>query len=366
MRVLVTVPPLDRPGGVANYYLTLRNYFPDNIEYFTAGSQADNQGVLATTTRLLSDYYKFYKRIRRGNYDLVHLNPSLGPKAIIRDGIFLLITKALGYKSVVFIRGWDAGFERTLRKYWLAVFRYVYRKADAVIVLGDEFRNKLVEMGCTQEIYIETTVVDDTVFSSRNNADTRDDGAGKAGLLNILTLTRIEKAKGIYEVIEAYRILKQKFPLITLTMAGDGIDLKALKEYVRLHEIMDVTFPGYVRDDLKKAIYEDADIYFFPTSYGEGMPNAVLEAMAYGLPVITRPVGGMKDFFQNGKMGYMTSSTAPEEFAALIEDLLKDPELRRRISLFNRDYALNHFTASSVAGRLQGIYRKVLDESATH
>ena len=50
-----------------------------------------------------------------GTYDLVHLNPSLGSKAIVRDGIFLLIAKAMGGKVIVFVHGWDNKFERVLR-----------------------------------------------------------------------------------------------------------------------------------------------------------------------------------------------------------------------------------------------------------
>lgn len=51
----------------------------------------------------------------------------------------------------------------------------------------------------------------------------------------------------------------------------------------------------------------DCDIFFFPF-YGEGMPISVLEAMAFSMPVITRNVGGIKDFFINGEMGFCTDS----------------------------------------------------------
>lgn len=65
------------------------------------------------------------------------------------------------------------------------------------------------------------------------------------------------------------------------------------------------------------------DIYCFPT-YGEGMPVSLLEAMAFGFPVVTRPVGGIKDFFENGKHGFLTNSKDPEIFAELIEKFLKN------------------------------------------
>ncbi len=66
-------------------------------------------------------------------------------------------------------------------------------------------------------------------------------------------------------------------------------------------------------------------MYLFPT-YHEGMPGSVLEAMGYGLPVITRTVGGLPDFFEHEKMGFITESLDASVFADFLEQLVKDPE----------------------------------------
>jgi len=366
MRVLLATPKIDRPGGVANYYRTLRPYFPDNVEYFTIGSRTGDEGVWGVIKRFLSDYREFFHLLKQGKYDLVHLNPSLGSRAVVRDGIFLLIAKALKIKVVVFMRGWDVGVEDTIRKYYMPVFRYIFMKADAFIVLGSEFRDKLRDIGYSNQIFLETTVVDDDVFSGNANCSQQAASECDETGINILMLTRIEKTKGVYEGVDAYQILKSKYPSVTLTIAGSGSELQALKKYVLRKGIADVAFPGFVDGKAKQAAFEQAGIYLFPTSYGEGMPNAVLEAMAYGLPVVTRPVGGVRDFFENGMMGFVTESLAPDEFAKLLEKLVVDSAIRMRIRVFNRDYAEKNFMASSVAERLQGIYRKVLNEAAAH
>lgn len=360
MRVLLITPPTEKPGGVANYYRTLRGYLPADVEYFVIGAQTDSEGPWRIIIRSLKDYVGYYRKLKGGSYDLVHLNPSLAPKAIVRDGIFLLIAKALRIRVIVFMRGWLPGCERFIRKYFLYIFRYVYQKADAFIVLGAEFRDKLIEMCGAKEVYLETTVVDDEVFSRSADMQRKHARDGDGAELNILTLTRIEKTKGVYKSIDAYRKLKGKFPRITLTIAGDGPELPAIKQYVYDLMIQDVSFPGFVSGELKHTTYEHADIYLFPTSYGEGMPNAVLEAMAYGKPVVTRPVGGIRDYFENGCMGFITESLDPNVFAELLETLIIDRALRQRIGAFNRDYARERFMASNVAGRLQKIYREVL------
>ena len=90
------------------------------------------------------------------------------------------------------------------------------------------------------------------------------------------------------------------------------------------------------------------------------MPTAVLEAMVFGLPVVSRSVGGLKDFFINGKFGYITESRDPSVFAALIEKLIADRHLMTKMSVNCHNYAKKRFMASMVTARLENIYREVL------
>jgi glycosyltransferase involved in cell wall biosynthesis len=119
-----------------------------------------------------------------------------------------------------------------------------------------------------------------------------------------------------------------------------------------------VTFPGDLRGDAKRRVFETADVFCFPTSYGEGMPNAVLEAMACGLPVVTRPVGGLADLFEDGRMGFSTTSRDPAVLAGLLARLVQSPARRLEMGAYNRDYAFRRFRASVVAARLAAIYER--------
>lgn len=103
-------------------------------------------------------------------------------------------------------------------------------------------------------------------------------------------------------------------------------------------------------------------IYILPTYHGEGMPHSLLEAMGFGLPVITRPVGGVIDFFEHGKMGYITESKDPAVLAELIENLIEDAELRREMAIYNFKYAQQRFLSSEVVKRLERIYKDTMNE----
>ena len=358
MRVLLNTVSLDVGGGVANYYSVVRPFLSEGIEYFTVGGRGE-KGTLAVIVRLLKDYLDFLLKLRNGNYDLVHLNPSLLSKAIVRDGIFLLIAKAVGKKVIVFVHGWDTEFERVLRQYFFGLFRITYLKADAFIVLSTEFREKLFDVGYRNLVFTETTAVDEAIFIRTDEEIAKSMKPPQNGGFNILFLSRVEREKGVYEAIDAFVTINSRHHSVTMTIAGDGGELSNARAYVLSRGIEGVEFSGYIRGEAKNSVFSRADVYLFPT-YGEGMPISVLEAMAYGLPVITRPVGGIKDFFVDGEMGYITESLDPCVFAALLERLITDPEICRRMSKFNRQYAYDHFRVSQVAGRLLKIYGDVI------
>ena len=83
------------------------------------------------------------------------------------------------------------------------------------------------------------------------------------------------------------------------------------------------------------------------------MPTVVLEAMAFGLPVFTRNVGGLPDFFENGKMGYITDSLNAEDFAKALIPYIENTQLTQQVSHYNARYAKEHFMASRVAKELE-------------
>ena len=86
--------------------------------------------------------------------------------------------------------------------------------------------------------------------------------------------------------------------------------------------------------------------------------------MAFGLPVVTRPVGGIRDFFEEGRMGFAVDSTEPTDFAEPLARLADDPALRSAIGSYNREYAASRFGASRVAARLLDIYGEVVRTAA--
>lgn len=337
-KILINTPDIHGLGGVANYYRGMKSYWNCDVRYHSIGKKKFRR--FYTPVSII----KFIHTLLNFRPDAVLINPSLGNNALKRDFIYLNIAKALGFKVSVFIRGFNLEYAANADWKWVAGN---LNKASHIIVLAQAFKDILVERGVTADIQLSTTKVpDDMIEGFDVNRRTGE-------VNNILLLSRIEKAKGVFEAVQTYSLLKAKYSCLRMRIVGDGKALSELKQFVLDNGIEDITFTGGLSGKPVVEEYKNADFFFFFTSHGEGMPNAVLEAMAFGLPVVTRAVGGLCDFFEDGKMGRITDSLNPEDFAKLIEPYLRDKELVKRTAIYNHQYAKEHFLASRVADNIE-------------
>jgi glycosyltransferase involved in cell wall biosynthesis len=354
----MTSPPANRSGGVTQYLRTLQPHFRSEIDYLTVGSRSDRERLGQSVVRLSGDWWRFARTLMRRRHELVHLNPSLGSKALLRDGMELLIAKTLGRTVVVFTHGWDKRCERILAGLLLPVFRWVFCRADAFIVLGKEFERSLRSLGYRKAIFVEVAPIEEDLLTDEEEETAHD--RTKEQRFSILFLARMEKQKGVYEALETYRILQREYPFVEMTMAGEGPELERARDYAKSQGLTQVEFPGHLQGPAKRQAFRRGDAYLLP-SWTEGLPISLLEAMAQGLPLVARAVGGLPDFFQNGKMGFLTESREPEVFASLLSQLITNRALCSGIAHFNRVYAREHFRPTQVAARLEDIYRLVYE-----
>lgn len=348
-KVLIVVPPLYILGGVALHYAGLKNYWEGNVEYYQSFKIVRGANRMFAKVWLLLDIINFFFIILFKNPDVVVFNLSL-KKGFYSRILYQRVVKILGKKMVIFIHGWNVDSENMLLT---AKGKWMMRQADGIIVLAQQFKDKLLKYGINKKILLTTTKVDDALVGDFNVVSDRD-YSGK----NILFVSRIEKEKGIYEVVNTYALLKPKYKDLKLTFVGDGTELGALKECVAEKGLQDVRFTGRLDGMELAKEYKAANFFFFP-SYGEGLPTVVLEAMAFGLPVFSRKVGGLVDFFENDKMGYITDSLNPKDFVDAIEPYIKDENLTRTVSLYNEQYAKVHFMASTVAKFLESYFKTI-------
>lgn len=356
--VLITVPALQEQGGVSNYYNAILPHLRErgdfDVHYMEVGTAKGSCGVIHP----LADQFRFRKTLNELNPTLIHVNPSLNLKSFLRDGLFVYQAKQRGFPVVVFFRGWHDQFETSVERSLMWFFRKTYLRADAFIVLASSFREKLQSWGVTAPISLGTTTISDSLihgFSITEKVKSLETEA----VFKLLFLARLEREKGVMEILEAVSLLLARGRSVSLTIAGDGNAMSDVKKFVKRHKELEgaLYITGDVRGDRKKALLTTHHIYCLPT-YGEGMPNSVLEAMAFGMPVITCPVGGIGDFFENGKMGYLLQERTASQVADAIEKLINDRNGIIEMSIFNQRYATQNFLVTRVADKLLNVYQQ--------
>lgn len=345
IKILINTPNYKKPylGGVANHYYGLRPYWTENVKYNIIGSRTGKPGH--GKYFIFFDVIKFILKILYFNPDCVILNPSLATSAIKRDLIFQKLCIFFSKKVIIFFHGFNPKYADKIN---VDSFCKKYRGTNAFIVLSQNAKNYLIKWGIKCPIHISTTKVDNRLLI---NFDIN----SRLGLIkNILFLTRIEKEKGIFEALDIFKILSDLYPTLYFTVVGTGSAFEKAVNYSKNKQIHNIIFTGkLIGTDLVNA-YKSADMYLF-TSYHEGMPTTVLEAMAFGLPIITSNVGGLKDFFINGKMGEMIDSFSPSDYVRSISKYISDSQLSKETSIYNHNYATQHFLASNVAKSIENI-----------
>jgi glycosyltransferase involved in cell wall biosynthesis len=340
--ILAVVPDLNLIGGVANHYLGLKKYFRNQIEYIYYGKRSYN--LIPVCILFFTDIINYIGKLIFSKIDIVIINPSFRWYQLFRDGIYLLIAKMFKKNVITFIHGWDEKHaSKIIKNPWCTV--NVYNKSLFIYVLCSSFVKQLKTMGITRPVIITTTKVDDKLLEDFNIQ------IRNRPIKTILFLARIHKSKGIIETLDAFMVVKLRHQNLTLSIVGSGPMLEYAEKYALKNNIKDVVFYGKLTGNELVKQFISGDIYVLPT-YQEGMPTSVLEAMAFGLPVITRPVGGLNDFFKNGKMGYLIDGLDSQDYADKILELIDCPEKYNEISFYNYSYA-KIFYASNVAKQIE-------------
>ncbi len=357
-RTLITVPHVARGGGVAHYYEAVRPYLGSEVEYLRIGAPTDLQPRWRRLPRAVGDSVRMARALTRSGADVVHVNPSLDWRSLLRDGLAVIVAKAMGRHVVVFFRGWEPEVERSLRGPVLTAFRAVFFRADALIVLYSGFKQRLESWDYRGPVHVLTTVVGDDSFAAISPAAIRA-RCQKAGPQRLLFMARLLRDKGIYGTIDAYALARDEVGGIELVIAGTGPEETGAAQAAAQRGVPATAFIGWIAGSRKLHAMLASDIFVLPTSHGEGMPNAVLEAMALGLTVIAAPVAGLRDFFVDGELGLMAPDDSPATLSRLVVRACKDGGLRCELGLRGHAFASEHFTAAISARRLTGIYDAV-------
>lgn len=245
-----------------------------------------------------------------------------------------------------------------LRKVLIPVLRWGMKIPNVSIIFQNHEDESLFEaLGIsenTRTYFIKGSGVDLTQYEG---------GAKSKGkLLRVIFAGRMVKDKGVIDFIKAAELLRNKYEgkaefILCGALSTNPYAVKK-EELDRLCDGSYIKYLGF-REDMPQQ-FQDSDIMCFPSYYREGVPKAVLDASAAGLPIITCDSIGCRDTVINGFNGFLVKPKSPAEVAQKLDLLLSDKKLRQKMGKRSRQIAEKEYDVLNVAHTHMKIYEKAL------
>lgn len=227
---------------------------------------------------------------------------------------------------------------------------------DGFIAVSEEIRSELVAEGVSAEKchYIPNGVDIERFKPAEPGMKRRlREARGLKDVPTVIYVGRLVPEKRVGQLVESWKTVIQTIPDVQLVIVGTGSE----EGSVRAMAGAGVYFAGPVED--VSSWLQLADVYVLP-SISEGLSNALLEAMASGLPIIATAVGEAPNLIQTSENGWLIPPDDVEALTAALKSALEDPEFNKRAGIGNRQRILNDFQLSVTADKLVQLYQSVL------
>lgn len=272
------------------------------------------------------------------------------------SAVYILMSRMFLRKTILHIHG--GGFEQFYQNsggFSKFLIRGVLNLPNRVIVLSSSWWKFLTKLIPSDSVSIVENFVDSSVF-----AEFLGDDRHSNDTVTVLFVGGSQaREKGIYDIMNAASVVtKQNKNVLFVFVACSGIkgiaglfEKKGLAAYSRIL--------GYLQGEEKIRVFVESDIFVLASRI-EGLPFALLEAMASGLAVIASSIGAIPDVIHEGKNGFLVEAGDYEAFAERILVLAKDKKLRQEMAESNIARIKDHYEKTIVLQKLESEYDKLL------
>ena len=273
---------------------------------------------------------------------------------------FIPLMKVWRRPVVVSFHGADAGLDMQKPGYRAAMTE-VFRLAAQIQVRSNALGEDLCRLGCPEDkIVLQRTGVPMEAWPYRERS------TPEKGAWQMMQSCRFIDKKGLDTTLQAFAIIAAKYPLAKLSLVGDGPIRPALEQQARDLGLAErVEFTGFVPNNkVAEAVYA-SHLYFHPSRTSadgnrEGVPNAMLEAMASGVPVVATRHGGIPEAVSNGESGLLVAEDDAPGLAAAALRIMEDSSLRQRIGRAGHEAVAAKFARDAQANRLAAAYKHLM------
>lgn len=314
--------------GYDVYLGLVYDFLPDNSYFKDLTISADK--IINFSFSGLFDFKKLFalkKFVINNDIDAVY---STLESANIISRLLKIISPCSRFKAV--IRESGMADRKNLKNKSLDLMLNFF--TDKIIAVSEEVKNSLVEyqnIHSKKIIIIENGVpaeIWDEIRKKRNKLNKEEENYFT--IINVGSMENENKGQG--EILDIFKEIADIRRNCRLILTGDGTLKEKYIDFVKKNNLENqVVFTGYINSKEINDYYLMADLFIL-FSKNEGCPNAVLEAMSYGLPVISTKVGGVNKIIEDGKSGYLIDRGDREKVKKIIEDLMDNEILMDEIS----------------------------------
>ncbi|MFI3289985.1 MAG: glycosyltransferase family 4 protein [Rikenellaceae bacterium] len=303
-----------------------------------------DKGVASKIVYFIKGWFLFFVNVPFCS--LVHIHMSEPPSAI-RKSLFMPLAKLWGKMVIVHFHAFSV--ETTIDSRWRSIYHYMFNSADRVIVLSETWRravDDVFELGDRVVVIPNPCVVRQSVFRyQRQN--------------HILYAGTLSARKGYADMIRAFAKIADIYPEWSVVFAGNGEieEGRALAKQLNIER--QVSFLGWVDGLDRDRAFKEASIFCLP-SYAEGFPMAILDAWAYGLPVIATPVGGVLDVAVDGHNILLFNPGDINRLSERMAELIQDRELRDRVVMESWGLVDSKFNLTAINREVGELYKSLI------
>jgi len=333
---------------------------------------------------VLTRYWKFArsaaKKIKELNeeicLDIIHANLPLVPNfAIPKDAAKAIVCAVHStWKGEAIVTKRDNPKELNPNEKAMLRFNSVLRsyekklmnRSDALIAVSKYTVNELTELYgiSTKKIHVIYNGVDIQKFKPRpNKVELREQFNLDPDKKIVLFVGRLYHRKGLEPLLRSIPPVLEQYNNVTFAISGTGFkekeeSLRKLAKELNIDNV--VKFLGYVPDEKLPELYSASDIFVLPAIY-ENFPFAILEAQSTALPVISTNVGGIPEFLEDRKNGFVIQPGNEPMLTQKVLTLLKNPDLAKKMGEQGRELIEQNLSWDIITNQVIDLYHKLLE-----
>jgi glycosyltransferase involved in cell wall biosynthesis len=348
-RILMVGTALEGRGGVAAVVSVLRRhglFERERVRYVATHTEGSRSAKLKGA---LSGVWKTLSSCVRQHPAVVHVHAA-SRASFMRKSLVLLIARLAGCKTIFHLHG--GGFRQfatqesgALKRRWI---RHTLEQSSVVITLSEGWAQFIHSFAPRAKVAVVPNSVPLPAVAP----------AAAMQPQRILYLGRLEAAKGVFELLAAASQLAPRFPSLRLVFGGEGDEGALRRRAAELGLAERIELPGWLGQEERDAELAKAEVFCLP-SHAEGLPMAMLEAMAAGKAVVATAVGGIPEALHDGDNGLLVPPRDEGALAGALAQLMGDTALRDRLAVRARATIEQHYSTEVVCGQLSALYREL-------